>query len=158
MKIRTNIEKENDKTKDIKDIKDIFREYVHAVTAKERKKLENNDQYDIINKELGKIYKVNTTLANSLKVIIYELTKKEYKIDTDDVKYTKNSVVVLLKNTDSHNYDIHVPVLIVNDSRAVRPNGTIGNNLPIDKESIRIGTEKEVDELLDKLYAVGWTP
>ena len=60
----------------------------------------------------------------------------------------RHVVVVPLKNTNSHNYDLKEPVVIgTRGDHAIRRNGDVGNHLDLKSGSWRYATEAEIKAL-----------
>lgn len=64
--------------------------------------------------------------------------------------YLKGMPVVPTANPNGHNYELEVPVVILEDRRdtALKADGYGGNHLPADAFSVRVATKKEVQDMV----------
>jgi hypothetical protein len=67
---------------------------------------------------------------------------------------SKGTVVVAVKRGGGHTYGVNKPAMVIYDGSAsymLKPDGTCGNDLPLDRTFLRAATPAEVEKFVEKV-------
>jgi hypothetical protein len=94
---------------------------------------------------------------NNVRRLMTALTGKDFTVHKEE--FPKMSVLVALENLNSHDYGTN-PCLLVTDTRAIKPSGQMGNNLPVGgnyhDSFVRWATDEEIRGLISNPPVVSW--